>query len=65
MSWKQLDPEDPVDYLPAIREECKHHCTQLIANYEACVGRVRAKGSGNCEGQMFRVWECIDHCVSV
>ena len=56
--------EDPVDPKPKIEAACHSACSLPATNYEKCVERITAKGSGNCEAWQFDYWKCIDKCVS-
>lgn len=56
--------EEPVDPLPALRQECKPSCIAQFEKYEACVKRVKAKGEGDCEAWFFDYLHCLDKCVA-
>ncbi|DBA02251.1 TPA: hypothetical protein N0F65_007661 [Lagenidium giganteum] len=54
--------EDPVDVMPGIRKACEPKCAAAFEKYQACLGRVAAKGVGDCEGQYFDYLHCVDKC---
>ncbi len=55
--------DEPVDCLPALRQECIKKCPVEVKNYEACKDRIKAKGSGDCEAWYFDMLKCVDKCV--
>ena len=50
-----------VDPKPALEEKCAPKCASFLKEYDACVERVQAKGSGHCTGQSFDYLHCLDH----
>ncbi len=60
------EQSEPVDHMPAIREECKekdHHVKHLHHEYTACLERVKKAGSGTCEPHYLDFLHAVDHCV--
>ena len=58
------DEEDPVDVKPTMEANAKPLCQKYVAKYEACAERVREKGSGDCQGQYWDMYHCIDSIVA-
>ena len=45
---------------PILEERAKASCTKYVKLYEACAERVRSKGEGDCQGQYWDLYHCID-----
>lgn len=56
--------EEPVDPFPAIREECKSHCTALSRAYEKCAKATEDNPKLHCSGPFMDLIHCIDHCAA-
>lgn len=60
------EPQEAVDPLPALREECTaHHCQKLKDELEKCNERVRSKSktAETCHQEMVDLIQCVDHCA--
>ena len=60
---KMDDDEEVVCPLPKMKKDCEPKCASTFAHYLACVDRITAKGSGDCEPYYFDYLKCIDKCV--
>ena len=56
--------DEVVDPTPAIREECRKTCPKQQDLYKACIGRITAKGEGDCEAWFLDLMTCMDKCVA-
>lgn len=64
--------EEVADQREQIEAACKdHHCGKYVKIYENCVERLAAVPEDerkakalNCQGQMFDLKHCIDHCAA-
>jgi ubiquinol-cytochrome c reductase subunit 6 len=50
--------------MDAIKDECRSSCPDAVKEYNACVERITAKGSGECEPYYFDLIKCIDKCAA-
>jgi len=57
------EDEEVVCPLPELRKACEPKCSSAYAHYKACVERITAKGSGDCEPYYFDWLKCIDKCA--